>query len=420
MRKNASVLFVLAFICYGLLGFSITAGAQSGGYIKNSGNSGSISNKNTSNDYTPGCTSTSGYSSLTGEKCRVLNVDNSLPEGCTSTRGYSPLTGARCDSFVNASLPSGCVSTRGYSSTTGRSCSSGTNFLQGCTSYSGYSATTGQACDGSTFVFYPSGCTSSSGFSSTTGRSCSGSTNSPSVTVLSPNGGETLVAGRTYEIRYNARNFDTNLKAPIHIFFERYNQSGLRTGNPNYGMIPIGDTNDPSSFTWRIPADVISDIDAVVGSGDKYKVQVCLMDYCSVQNNSGTDKSDGYFNIVNSSSQSSVTVLSPNGGETWKIGSRHTISYKVTGNIRPEYQIALILEPGYIPLMTLPVATTSYSWTVPTIACEGGDACGALNPGSYKITAKLYDSEPCVGYCLSTGARLISSDSSSDDFTITN
>lgn len=40
-----------------------------------------------------GCTSTTGYSTTTGESCAVVST---LPAGCTSTTGYSPTTGASC------------------------------------------------------------------------------------------------------------------------------------------------------------------------------------------------------------------------------------------------------------------------------------------------------------------------------------
>ena len=55
----------------------------------------------------PGCTSTSGYSPTTGEKCDRYSGDGSLPPGCTSTEGYSPITGERCDSRVNDLEPVG-------------------------------------------------------------------------------------------------------------------------------------------------------------------------------------------------------------------------------------------------------------------------------------------------------------------------
>src|SRR3989344_4156870 len=51
------------------------------------------------------------------------SVVGNLPLGCTSTVGYSPLTGVRCDSSIT-NLPAGCTSTVGYSPTTGVKCDS--------------------------------------------------------------------------------------------------------------------------------------------------------------------------------------------------------------------------------------------------------------------------------------------------------
>ena len=49
-----------------------------------------------------------------------------LPAGCTSTSGFSPITGERCDSGSTVVLPPGCTSTSGFSPITGQPCSGGT------------------------------------------------------------------------------------------------------------------------------------------------------------------------------------------------------------------------------------------------------------------------------------------------------
>ncbi len=48
----------------------------------------------------------------------------------------------------SVNFPAGCTSTSGYSTTTGQSCASAGNLPAGCTSTSGYSSTTGAACNG--------------------------------------------------------------------------------------------------------------------------------------------------------------------------------------------------------------------------------------------------------------------------------
>lgn len=49
-----------------------------------------------------------------------------LPAGCTSTSGFSTTTGQRCDSGVSVTLPAGCTSTAGFSPITGERCDGGT------------------------------------------------------------------------------------------------------------------------------------------------------------------------------------------------------------------------------------------------------------------------------------------------------
>jgi hypothetical protein len=77
-----------------------------------------------------------------------------FPQGCTSTSGYSTTTGQLCSTTIN--LPQGCTSTSLYSVTTGQACTTTIVLPQGCTSTSGYSITTGQLCVGGTKIITPS------------------------------------------------------------------------------------------------------------------------------------------------------------------------------------------------------------------------------------------------------------------------
>ncbi|MFA6585865.1 MAG: hypothetical protein WCS86_01765 [Candidatus Paceibacterota bacterium] len=70
--------------------------------------------------------------------------------GCTSTVGFSSVTGLACNGAVTGNYPAGCTSAAGYSTTTGLSCSTVTTYPAGCTSAVGYSSTTGVKCDSTT------------------------------------------------------------------------------------------------------------------------------------------------------------------------------------------------------------------------------------------------------------------------------
>ncbi len=47
-------------------------------------------------NFPAGCTSASGYSTVTGQPCNA-GPSTGLPAGCSTTAGYSPLTGKKCD-----------------------------------------------------------------------------------------------------------------------------------------------------------------------------------------------------------------------------------------------------------------------------------------------------------------------------------
>lgn len=77
-----------------------------------------------------GLPQTGRFWTMSNEKASTIgNVcgggTTTLPQGCTSTSGYSPITGQLCSSGTVTTLPLGCTSTSGYSSITGQLCSGG-------------------------------------------------------------------------------------------------------------------------------------------------------------------------------------------------------------------------------------------------------------------------------------------------------
>ncbi|MDD5068514.1 MAG: peptidoglycan-binding domain-containing protein, partial [Candidatus Pacebacteria bacterium] len=115
--------------------------------------------------------------------------------GITPAAGYvGPITRAKLNAggSVSGNFPAGCTSASGYSSVTGLPCAP-IGFPAGCTSASGFSSTTGQPCSGG--GSFPAGCTSASGFSTTTGMSCSGGSSGGGS--LSGGAGEITVTAKT-------------------------------------------------------------------------------------------------------------------------------------------------------------------------------------------------------------------------------
>jgi hypothetical protein len=85
-------------------------------------------------------------------------------------------------------------------------------------------------------------------------------------------------------------------------------------------------------------------------------------------------------NIQYASVQPSITVTSPNGGESWVSGSTHNITWTATG-IFLNNQVVISVEDYYTGnytnygIVTVPGSQGNYSWTIPT----------TLQPGIYKV-----------------------------------
>lgn len=86
--------------------------------------------------------------------------------------------------------------------------------------------------------------------------------------------------------------------------------------------------------------------------------------------------------------EASITVLSPNGGEQWQIGTPYTISWQLA-NAPAGATVGLALykggiyKPEYFRAYQQPSTAVSYSWTVPNTIPAGND---------YKMEVEMYNS----------------------------
>lgn len=199
-----------------------------------------------------------------------------------------------------------------------------------------------------------------------------------SIEVLSPDGGDGFA-------------IDTlNINASIPVVLEIANVKGISLYlidalGKSVASVGISDaTQNESTFVFRVNKQKTVN---VIKTGD-YKIKACDI--------KGTlcDTSEKSFRITSITTAAPGIVLnSPNGNETWKIGSKQTINFTASGNIQPEHKVIITLEPKAGPIVTVSATSSSYLWTIPKTICWGGDACGNLSPGYYKIKAALYDGE---------------------------
>lgn len=139
-------------------------------------------------------------------------------------------------------------------------------------------------------------------------------TGSPvSVTLTSPNGGESWTAGTSQQITWTSTGTIANVKL----------EYSLNNGG-SWNNI-IASTNDGSQ-NWNIPA----------AQSDNALVRVS-----DASNSAINDASDDVFSIV-AGAAASLTLTSPNGGETLNAGTTHQITWTSTGsiaNVKLEYSL---------------------------------------------------------------------------------
>jgi hypothetical protein len=135
----------------------------------------------------------------------------------------------------------------------------------------------------------------------------------PSITIISPNGGEIWEAGSSRDITWTSSGNVGNLN------IEYSTDNGV-----SWTTIESSAFNN-GSFNWIVPDSPSNNCLVRISGSDS--------------DGSPIDVSDAVFSIVPTSSPI-VTVTSPNGGETLKVDSKHEITWisaGITGNVKIEY-----------------------------------------------------------------------------------
>ncbi|HOM66156.1 MAG TPA: hypothetical protein PK591_10105, partial [Ignavibacteriales bacterium] len=167
------------------------------------------------------------------------------------------------------------------------------------------------------------------------------------VKVDSPNGGENIYAGSTYTINWTTYNV-TNVKI-------EYSSNNGTSWNTIVGN--IASNNGSNSYNWLVPNDTSSN----------YRIRVS-----DFSNSTINDISDNRFTV------SKITVLSPNGGENWQIGTTKTITWRSNGI--SQVNIYLNYGAGNFTIATNVSSvggSGSYNWAIPD------------NPLLYTTNAKI-------------------------------
>ncbi len=167
----------------------------------------------------------------------------------------------------------------------------------------------------------------------------------PSITVTSPNGGENWEIGSDQQITWSS----VNVAAAVQI--------SMSWNNGSVWFILEDSTENDGSWNWKV-TEPVSDS--------------CLL-RVSAKDGSATDVSDAPFSVFDGLE---ISLISPNGGEVWEIGSQRQISWSVNKYLDMA-TISLSRDRGksWEVLKNLEqVAQGSQSWTW-TVTGPAADSC---------------------------------------------
>gem|GEM_PF-2899176 len=208
----------------------------------------------------------------------------------------------------------------------------------------------------------------------------------PSIKVLSPNGGESYKLGDEITIKWTSKNIPS--KSYDILLLDYVNNAPCKIGTTNVLN---------NSFTTILSSDDCLQYSFTKLNLTPGKYKVFINDP-----NSGdewlSDTSDDYFTITSSNTlpPSSITVLSPNGGESYKVGDKINIKWLATNVKNNTVSIALAYPSsdsssnynGAYKVAYDINNTGSYMWTIPSelrTECESG-SCVTSFDKNFKIS----------------------------------
>jgi len=163
------------------------------------------------------------------------------------------------------------------------------------------------------------------------------------LTVTSPNGGQKWVRGTTHAITWSSSGSPGS-----------YVKIELMKGGVLNRVITSSTAND-GSYSWTISSTQTL--------GTDYKIRITSTSYSLI-----SDSSNSNFAIV----RGTLTVTSPNGGESWKHGTTHTITWSKSGSTGSYVKIELLKGGVVNRVITSSTANDgSYSWTIPSSQTAG-------------------------------------------------
>ena len=155
------------------------------------------------------------------------------------------------------------------------------------------------------------------------------------ITVISPNGGELWKAGTVYSINWTS-NFAENVKIELY-------KGGV------FNLMVASSTSNDGTFNWgNMPYEQ--------EGGTDYQIKIT-----SINDPNIFDMSDNNFTII----ENYITILTPQGGDTWIIGESYFITWddNIAGNI----EILLLVDNNLVHVIDgNDPSDGTRTWTIPS------------------------------------------------------
>ena len=205
----------------------------------------------------------------------------------------------------------------------------------------------------------------------------------PSITILSPSGGETWQMGQEQIVKW------TSVGVKNLVIFIHFSDGGMC----REGILPAASGEYSFVLTPTCPG-----IPATLTSG-QYTINITDSD-------PGSNNPEAWsqpFNIVaqqNNAAQPSITLISPNGGEVWQQGQTYQVTWQRT-NFNDEVAINLLdYTPGTrygmqygitngVSIRTAP-GQTIFSWTIPASIPPGDYYKVSIGSGAVNSMSNTY------------------------------
>lgn len=203
----------------------------------------------------------------------------------------------------------------------------------------------------------------------------------PLLTLAAPNGGETLTAGTAAQIVWTTTTDYPETAVRLELMRNGTLQQVI-SASTSTGSNGIG------TFSWTIPTNVTP--------GNDYQIRVSHPSNSAVQ-----DTSDSAFSITGPNT-ATLTVTTPNGGESWALNTRQTVRWTYTENPGSAVQVELFKNGIFRQVIAAaaPIGSNgsgSFDWDISSAELPGSDYTVKITSTSFSTISDVSNSTFSLG-----------------------